>query len=345
MIIGKLSRAHYSTGVTQEFLQNILARAQEASAKKATAAATAGGSKPWRTHEKRTMKTPKRDNLNPSNRGRQSQQSPNAVVTSRVKPTFNHSIVNKQPQFKRKGTTGLKSDAAEEDLINAFDSSKFSDRKHAKKATPLSNRRTSRSKDVPGMSRKPRRNRDDTLLSPPVKPRVSQEAYVPQEPTPLSLLKFYPPLPITPTSRMISYSLDLLKSADFPLYRRANYGFISNLNDRPKSVSYTLKSPYFGEYTPASSLIFQREKLFKNLTVQADPSKFNAVVLGEYPKLKASTKNDFASIAKVGKKKEELVANSNAVRCSLQGNMMDAESKELVYQVCSGLKPISELTQ
>lgn len=344
MIIGKMNRA-YSTGVTQEFLQNILARAQEASAKKATAAANGGGSRSGRTYEKRNIRTPKRDNFNTSNRGRHSQQSLDAVVTSRVKPTFNHSIVNKQPQFKRKGTTGLKTAAGEEeDFINAFDSSKFSDRKQSKKATPLSNRRSPRNKDVPGMSRK-MRNRDDTPLSPPVKPRVSQAAYVPQEPTPLSLLKFYPDLPVTPTSRMISYSLSLLKSANFPLYRRANYGFVSNLGDRPKSVSYTLKSPYFGEYTPASSLIFQREKLFKNLTVQADPSKFDAAVLGEYPKLKILTKNDFASIAKVAKKKEELAANSNVVRSCLQGNLLSPESKELVYQVCSGLKPISELTQ
>lgn len=38
-MFGKLNRAPYSTGVTQEFLQNILARAQEATAKKAGSAA------------------------------------------------------------------------------------------------------------------------------------------------------------------------------------------------------------------------------------------------------------------------------------------------------------------
>lgn len=334
MILGRVHRAYYSTGVTQDFLQSILARAQEATAKKSAPP------KPKRVNERKFAK-----GSNGPNRRRTDQQKVSGNVIPRVKPTFNHSIVNRQPQFERKNAANAKTAVAGEELIDAFEATSDSAKTQSRNGKQLIRRKPVRNREVAGLAKRTRNNADKGPLTPPVKPRYVQEAYVPQDPTVTSLLKYFPGLPNTPTSRLINYSLDLMRSADFPLYRRANYGYVENPQDVPKSMTYSLRTPYFGQYTGSVPLTFEKERLYKNLTVEADPAKFDSVVLGNYLKLKPAQKDDFKSMAKQDEKREELAMNGNVVRRSLQGVDIDADRKQSVYQVCSGLKPIAELTR
>lgn len=333
MLIGRLGRAYYSTGVTQDFLQSILARAQEATAKKSAPP------KPRKVNVKRSAKA-----NNAPNRRRNDQQKDFAKVSPRVKPTFNHSIVSRQPQFERKNAANAKAAVAGEELIDVFEETSKSDNSRSKARTPVVRRKSGRSREVAGLA-KTARNTERAPASPAVKPRYVQEAYIPQEPTIPSLLKYSPALPSTPNSRLINYSLVLMRSADYPLYRLPNYGFKESSQDSPKSVTYSLETPYFGQYTGSVPLTFEREKLYKNLTVESEPAKFDSIVLGQYQELKPLQKGDFKPIAKQGSKVQELVRNADVVRKNLQKLDIDQDRRQTVYQVCSGLKPIAELTR
>ncbi|QLQ79856.1 hypothetical protein HG537_0C05050 [Torulaspora globosa] len=324
-----IRRAPYSTGVTQEFLQGILQRAQEATAKKAAPAVKS---------RKSTDKRAQQRTSGNSNR-RNAQQKFVGTITPRVKPTFNHSIINRQPQFKKKDVKSVKSSAAAEDLIEAFESTNDSTgrgKSKIRRSTPAKKR------EVAGMVKK---TSFTDVVAPATRNIQKQEGYIPQEPTLASLLKFYPGLINTPASRLINYSLELMKAADFPLYRQANYGVLENVNEPPKNVTFSLKTPSFGQYTESMPLTFEKEKMFQNLSVKADPASFDSIVLGKYQQLAPLKAEQFKSVTQDNSKRKELLNNSEVVRRSLQGVNISPDTKQAVYQVCSGLAPIAELTQ
>ncbi|QLL32976.1 hypothetical protein HG536_0D04980 [Torulaspora globosa] len=330
-----IRRAPYSTGVTQEFLQGILLRAQEATAKKAAPAVKSRKSADKRSQQRAGGNSARRN----------AQQKSVGTITPRVKPTFNHSIINRQPQFKKKDANSMKSSAAAEDLIEAFESTNDSaSRGRSKIRTSASSRRNTPAKkrEVPGMVKK---TSSANVWAPGTKNIQNQEAYMPQEPTLASLLKFYPGLPNTPASRLINYSLGLMKAADFPLNREANYGVLENVNEPPKNATFSVKTPSFGQYTESMPLTFEKEKMFKNLSVKADPASFDSVVLGIYQQLAPLDAEQFKSVTHDNVKRKELLSNSQIVRQSLQGVNISSERKQAIYQVCSGLAPIAELTQ
>lgn len=313
-MFNRVGRAYYSTGVTQEFLQNILTRAQEATAKKSDALA-------------KPVKRRGNDNMKRTNRR-------SKPVTPRVKPAASPNVVNKQPQFKRKNGAALKREPEGVNLIDVMSGSKS--RPVKKSGSRKYNR------EIPGMTK-------STMVKGEVKqfvPKpVIQKEYIPQEPTPLSLMKFHPETPITPASRMINYSLDALRSANYPLNRFPNYGFRDNVQGPPKHITISLQTPTFGKYQPDHGMVFEREKFLSELAVECEPSKVDAEVSGKYQILKQYTREDFAWIVKSEKKREELAVNSEIARKSLESNPLDPVVKELVHDVCSGLKPISDLTQ
>ncbi|GAV52287.1 hypothetical protein ZYGR_0AG02780 [Zygosaccharomyces rouxii] len=312
-MFNKVGRAYYSTGVTQEFLQNILARAQEATARKTDSAAN-----PARR---------RRDNVKKANRR-------SKPVSPRVKPAASPNVINKQPQFKRKNGAAMKGQSEGVDLIDVMSDSKP---RPSKKSGFRQSKR-----EIPGMGKSTMVKGEGKLFVP--KPAVQKE-YAPQEPTPLSLMRFRPDIPVTPASRMINYSLDALKSANYPLNRFPNYGFYDNAQGSPKHIAISLHTPNFGSYQPDQGLVFEREKFISELAIECEPSKLGAQVSGKYQILKQHNMEDFKTIAKSEKKREELVKNAEVVRKSLESNPLDPAVKELLYDVCSGLKPISDLSQ
>lgn len=83
----------------------------------------------------------------------------------------------------------------------------------------------------------------------------------------------------------------------------------------------------------------------QNLLIEEDPEDFHRQVTGEYQLLKPYVKKDFEKLTKSKDTVSKLVQNSQVVRLSLQSVVMGSEEKKLVYDVCSGMKPISELQQ
>lgn len=309
----RASRASYSTDVTQEFLQSILARAQEASAKK-TGPASRPNRKKWDNSKKSSQHRPTK-------------------ITPRVKAASSTSVVSKQPQFKKKGSASVNGASQEVDLMEAL-----SETKRFRKGSDLKNSK----KQIPGMTKK-------TMLKVDTKPFVINQAlprdYRPQDPTPLSLMKFHPDLCNTGASRLINYSLKSMKSANFPLNRFPNQGFYDKTQGPPKHVAISLQTPSFGKYMPCHGLIFKRERFLSELAIGCEPSHLEARVFGKYPALKPQTNKSFVPIAKSDKRIKELIANAEVVRKSLESNPLDPALKEVLYDVCSGLKPLAELTQ
>nr|5MRC_77 Chain 77, mS46 [Saccharomyces cerevisiae]5MRE_77 Chain 77, mS46 [Saccharomyces cerevisiae]5MRF_77 Chain 77, mS46 [Saccharomyces cerevisiae] len=162
--------------------------------------------------------------------------------------------------------------------------------------------------------------------------------YVLEEPTPLSLLEYTPQVFPTKESRLVNFTLDSLKKSNYPIYRSPNLGIL-------KVHDFTLNTPNFGKYTPGSSLIFAKEPQLQNLLIEEDPEDFHRQVTGEYQLLKPYVKKDFEKLTKSKDTVSKLVQNSQVVRLSLQSVVMGSEEKKLVYDVCSGMKPISELQQ
>ncbi|CDO95393.1 unnamed protein product [Kluyveromyces dobzhanskii CBS 2104] len=169
----------------------------------------------------------------------------------------------------------------------------------------------------------------------------NSSVYVPQNPTPFSLLKYKPALVPTFSARSFSYALSTLKESDFPVHRPLNDGVV--VDGKNISKRMTASKENFGEYSPASVLKLQLEPLTKNIKVSPDLEKLEQSVKGSFHVLKPYTKNDFSQLAKAEDKKVELLQNSETVRKSLEQSTLNSTEKELLHKVCSGLAPVSEL--
>ncbi|CAH01601.1 mitochondrial 37S ribosomal protein mS46 RSM28 [Kluyveromyces lactis] len=166
--------------------------------------------------------------------------------------------------------------------------------------------------------------------------------YVPQDPTPLSLLRYRPALAPTFSARTFRYAVSTLKDADFPVHRSLNDGV--TINGKNVSKRMTANKDNFGEYVPASILKLQVEPLTKNIQISPDLEKLEQSVKGSFHILKPYTKKDFAKLTKAEDKREQLLQNSEIVRKSLEQSNLASTEKELLQKVCSGLAPVSELT-
>lgn len=170
----------------------------------------------------------------------------------------------------------------------------------------------------------------------------NSSTYVPQDPTPLSLLKYRPNLAPTFTSKALKYTISTLKESNFPLNRSFNDGII--VDGKVVNKRLTANMENFGEFIPASDLKLQLEPLTKNFKVVSDLEKLEQSVKGTFHTLKPFAKKDFAKLSKSEEKRTQLFNNSETVRNSLnQSSTLDAAEKELLYKCCSGLAPISEL--
>ncbi|CAI4377736.1 CCN_G0013210.mRNA.1.CDS.1 [Saccharomyces cerevisiae] len=353
-----VSRAHYSTSVTEDFINSILARAQEATAKASSNALKLDKMKEGRMQNKRRNGNQNRNSMNnKESRGREGnqgernmrlknrssdsvrankQQWNKGANTSFVKNPTGNTVVM-QPQFKKmqNGKNNLKGDArVEDDLLDVFNSS-MEQKPVNFNGTPKSKARFQKKSHILTASK--RRKAPQQQLQKVIKRPVSSE-YVLEEPTPLSLLEYTPQVFPTKESRLVNFTLDSLKKSNYPIYRSPNLGIL-------KVHDFTLNTPNFGKYTPGSSLIFAKEPQLQNLLIEEDPEDFHRQVTGEYQLLKPYVKKDFEKLTKSKDTVSKLVQNNQVVRLSLQSVVMGSEEKKLVYDVCSGMKPISELQQ
>ena len=332
----------YSSGnVTNDFLQQILARAQEATSIKAMVLKKQEALERTNQNKRRTRRRGiegmqgRRINDDMNNR--------NTVYTKVKKIGENEEkIFNKQPQFKKKFFNNDVGSNLNEggELLDAFEPKDYKFSKSSK--TKIFNKK----REVPGLNNKRFGSSNENSFAIQRKAVVS-ETYIPQEPTPLSLLKYYPQLANTANSRLVNFAINAMKEVNYPLNRQVNFGVsTSGEAEDVLNTSFTCSSESYGSYEGGNSIILQREKLFKNLKVTGDLNQLEASVNGKYRSLPTLNANTFQNIAKTTKKIDELLHNSKIVKLSLENNNPDIplETKELLFNICSGTKPVSGLT-
>ncbi|SCU91409.1 LAFA_0F03576g1_1 [Lachancea sp. 'fantastica'] len=347
------SRRLYSGAISQDFLKNVLERVKETAAKK-----------PTFNRPNPRSRAPRRANDNgETGRNQYGKKSGNrnavfangpATNDSNMagrKPGINASIINRQPQFRRRRTGAddvAKKDASSESIgiMDALDStSGVQFRPNRSQQASNSTGRKPRAPRTAQRSIPGRTNSSSSVegIASQVRKSTPSQQYSPEEPTPLGLLKYAPKLAFNSFSKMTSFGLATLQENDFPLTRPVNLGVVTSPSENPRNVSLSPNYASFSKFMPASSLAWGRERLFKNTAVSLDVSQFEKAVKGEYIHLSPADQKAFEGIAKNAKKRDDLVKNSDIVRLSLEKSNMDIASKDLVFNVCSGLKPVSQL--
>ncbi|EJS42188.1 rsm28p [Saccharomyces arboricola H-6] len=360
-----VSRAHYSTNVTEDFINSILARAQEATAKASSNAIKLDQMKDNRTPNKNRNRNQNRNNRNydkdKPRDGRQGeknmrlnnrtangnsahanrQQWNRSAKTSSANDSSSGNNTVVQPQFKKMQNSknnSEESSALGDDLLDVFNSSvEQKQRPNNFNNNSKFQTRFQKKSHILTVSKRRKAAPQQQQQQRAVKRAASSE-YILEEPTPLSLLEYSPQVFPTKESKLISYTLDSLKKSNYPIYRSPNLGIL-------KVRDFTLNTPNFGKYTPGSSLILAKEPQLQNLPLQEDIEELHKRARGEYQLLKPYAGKDFENLTKSKDGVNKLVQNSQIARLSLQSVVMDSEDKKLVYDVCSGIKPISELQQ
>lgn len=333
----------YSSTISQDFLKNVLERVKETAARKPVARApnpkNRGPRGPRDGSGKREAKFGSQNN-NGRDQNKNLRRNDGPVTSRLNKPRINANVVNRQPQFKRRTAGPGSPQAADENLLDALQSVQTG--RGQKDTSGMRRGRAPRTtqRSVPGLNQSPASNED--IIAQAKKAAVSQR-YVPDEPTPLSLLKYSPNLAHSASCRMSSYGLSVLSESDFPLNRELNLGVVTSPSQKAVNVSLSPESSFFGDYVPASSIMWRKERLFKNVSTTPDAERFQSSVQGAYDSLKETSEKDFLTLTKNEKKIAELLNNSKVSRLSLERSHLDLADKTLVYEVCSGLKPVSSL--
>lgn len=334
MLSRRVGRACYSTNITQDFINDLLARAKEATTQTPRKSQnkfrpqqgknnnngkySQSGERRPRTYYNRRFNRNDGDQRGPTSRGE--------VMTN---SNGNSAVTLDQPQFSDKKSTSS-------DSIDLIDIIQDQPKKNTQYKRPNSQRRKGDSKN----NRISLRSTNSQYRQKKISIDVKSEDYHPEDVSPASLLKYSPNLYYTQLSRLYSFALTTLKDSNFPTYRQ------------PNMTTQKLLTPLgggnnsFGKYIPANSLILQKERQLKNLEVDFDQSKYIASVKGKYFVLPTLTAKSFESISKNETSQENFVKNSNIVKLALQNNVdlnKDADKISLIYEVCSGLKPLSNL--
>lgn len=172
---------------------------------------------------------------------------------------------------------------------------------------------------------------------------LNSKFFVPEDPNIVSLIKYNPNLDNNITSRLKSYGLRTLNEAQFPINRPFNNGIMSNSQKACINYRIVPSKESFGKYMPNGSFKYELEPLTKNFKILPQLNEINSIIHGEYNPLKPIQKDKFVALSNSETKIESLVKNSEITRLSLEQSNMNQSNKELLHQVCSGLKNISEL--
>ena len=347
MMSRRVARACYSTNITQDFINDLLVRAKEATTQSAKAAPQA-------------KKQPSQRKNNNYNRGRNNNGEKFARGENRAPRNANGRRFNRDGQRnEQQGSESVKGQAMANVDPNStikleqrqFGGKKDSDGNSVDfldilENTPKMDARTGGKQSFqkrrgPRVRRNASKQRGNDQFIPKSAPVVVESLdYYPEDITPASLLKYSSDLYHMQGARSNNFALRTMNESNFPINRSANI------------TSEQVYAPYpadgsFGKYMPAHSVILQKEAQLRNAEVSIKKDELLATVKGKYPQLKDHKATEFKSVSSNAATQKSLASHSHIVRLALQNNVAlnrNPEKLNIVYDVCSGLKPISELT-
>lgn len=304
----------YSSQVTHDFLNSILARAQEATAKNKEVVQANHARAPLRNRTRQQDGGQQR----PANKIRQRNGKVQAKFQVRDENS-NRAIPDlktKQPQFKRAQRNNRDGQA---DVLDVMDAGTGKTNR-ASMSAKRSNKFTKRGKgshviEAVSLFKKPTSAREIAL-----KKSVDSVSYEPVEPTPLSLLAYSTPIFNTHKSNILQISMQTIKNAASPKNTPSGFDAIH-------------------------SGIMNKERVLNSSQLDVDVDRLKQIARGQYFSLPVLQNKAFDSLTKSEDKKKQLVENSNVVRRSLDSLDIEPEKKEILYAVCSGTQPVSEVSQ
>ncbi|EDO16288.1 hypothetical protein Kpol_1053p25 [Vanderwaltozyma polyspora DSM 70294] len=354
------TRLYSSGGVTNDFLKQILLRAQEVTSKENMQLKKSKSSKPGkelstknsnRRNDRGGRPVRRNDDKSKTVSFRPKDKRSGSVQTSAKRNGMQHSDgkISQQKQFSKKNekSASFKKLVSDDQLIDSFSTMKTF--KPTNKKTDSSTRR-----NVVGgtktIGEKSLGNVKVGDIRMKVVKKIKNDIYIPQQPTAVSLLKYYPKLASTANDRMISCAITSLNENNFPVNRPLNLGISRTSRGKSGSLINNLISTdisNLGSYNNNTSLVLRKEKLLKNIVLNNNNNEnVNSIIAGRYQNLPTLNLQAFQAISKNEKKKYALVKNSNVVRLSLEqsDNRIPFGKKQQLLDVCSGIKPVSELT-
>lgn len=353
MLSRQIGRACYSTNITQDFINDLLMRAKEATTHSA-AAKKINHNNNENTRKGSENRNPNFNRNRNNNEGkfaqnRQSRSRPfnnkrynnnrdkrdlpdksSAIGQTMTNSNVKSNITLNQPQFTNKKLEGT-------EAVDFIDIIQDQNKIKTNSRQPFNQRK----KDKRGKRTQSRSNLPRQLQNKiPIKRQIISEEYYPEDNTPASLLKYSTDLFHTQGSRSQNFAMKTLYDSNFPVNRGPIIS--SSLKYSPLSSDAS-----FGSYMPAHSLILQREPQLKNLDVHIDDASYSNMVKGKYNTLPELSTKDFGSVSSNKKTQENLLKHSKLVGIALQNDVnlnRDTSKFNVLFEVCSGLKPISELT-
>lgn len=370
-MLQRVSRAMYSTEITQDFLKDLLNRAKQA--------ATVSNKTPNRGNKKNNNYN---NNYNRSNRSRSPRNYANSgdntynkrsigyqqsdkdtrtyydktkkhisfhPMTSNVSTEALKTNIPKQRQFER---TGKAFNGIDEDLIDVLEEEQGAVKEGV-------NTGASSSPSFTRMRRRTRTTKRDMpngfIYSKPFTPQGTTTSTVtsggisllktPQEyqlapVNRLDLLKYHPSLNVNARTRWVDFILRSMNDANFPLYREPNISYAKLIKDqisgplKPNDV-FSVKTPGFGKYIYDNdySVHLEREPQVENIDVTLNKTKFDEIVLGKY---------DSPVVMETGTNLNE---NDRRVDISLQ-HCSGLSTKDRIWlkQACTGSIPLNQLS-
>lgn len=369
--VQRVSRALYSTEITQDFLKDLLDRAKKATTMPSTTPIkhvnnsnrgqgnsnrkfARGPKQPQKkyTGPKKSKQNFKNNNSNNNNNNNTTKTTNLAFhpMTSKVSKETILANLPKQPQFQK---AGKHIEGMDTDLLDVLDNAGKDKIFSTKSREENLKSQTDGNRDSSSRSRKRNRNRSNQSsgfiymkpISPTLNKNLIKSQTVPEtfQVNPInrnSLFKFYPSLNVNTKTRWVNFILNSMNEADFPLYREPNVSYANLIKDqiegpvKPNDI-FTVKTPGFGKYINENSysVKLEREPQVENIDVTLDKSKFNEMVLGKYESVKAEIKSS---------------SNSHEARVELslqQCAGLSNTDKEWLYEVCSGHIPLNQISK
>lgn len=308
----------YSSQVTHDFINSILARAQEATSKNKHVIDNSKGSERFARRGKNRFDS--KDNNNNSNKKNRSEnrfhvRDENSIRT-KPSPTV-PSIRAKQPQFNRSQQGKRTGSAQDKDMLDVL-SSKGNVQRKVEGNNSRGNARNRKSHVVGTVNVA---KRSVTPREAALRKQTDATTFEPFVPTRLSLLPYSTPI------------------FNLPIYN------VLNAAMRTVKVSSVSKSHLLDNYNAADSGIIDKDRFLSASKLDIDLDDLKVNVKGSYMELPELTVKDFNNLTKNENKKNELVQNAEIVKYALNANNIAYERKQILYGVCTGLKPVSELSE
>lgn len=171
------------------------------------------------------------------------------------------------------------------------------------------------------------------------KPVSNTEIYVPNEPNYLNTLVYSPVIlnQLRGPLQVVSFIKDTLRSSGYPILTPTNTN-LPHLNDY-----MTIDSGNFRDYRSGGSLILRKAKLTEKIDLSLDLDAIDSKLLGKYEILRSKTPEDLAKSSRTNTNSNDVKIKIEMIKKNIMNSSLPFHQQQVLYDVCMGLKPVAQL--